>query len=135
MSDERGSLTAFVAVLSVGLFVLAGLVVDGGRAVVAKRQAIDVAQQAARVGADQLSVDALRSGSIVIDPAAASAAVERYLSVADEQGTVSVRGTTVTVRIVGSAPTTILGIVGISRIGVSASASATNVHGVTEQDT
>ncbi len=134
MTDERGSLTAFVAVLAVGLFVLVGLVVDGGRAVVAKRKAIDVAEQAARVGADQLSLDALRTGTVAIDPRSALGAVAAYLSVAGEGGSISVAGDNVTVRVSDSVPTTILGIVGIRRIPVSATASAANVHGVTEQD-
>lgn len=134
MSEEQGSLTAFLAVLAVGLFALVGLVVDGGRAVVAKREAIDVAEQAARVGADQLSVDALRGGNVVVDAAAASTAVARYLRAAGEQGTATVTGDGVTVQVSSSSSTVILGIVGISAIPVSASASATNVHGVTGAD-
>lgn len=134
MTDEQGSLTAFLAVLAVALFVLVGLVVDGGRAVVAKREAIDVAEQAARVGADQLSVDALRSGTVVVDPSAATTAVARYLAAAGEQGVATVTGDSVTVHVSSTTPTVILGMVGISTIPVSASASATNVHGVTGAD-
>lgn len=134
MIDERGSLTAFVAVLAVGLLVLVGLVVDGGRAVVAKRQAMDIAEQAARLGADQLSVDALRAGKIVVDPAAASTAVTRYLASAGEVGTMSVSGDSVTVRVTAGASTSVLRMIGISSIPVSAEASATNLHGVTGPD-
>lgn len=134
MTDDRGSLTAFVAVLATGLFVLVGLVVDGGRAVTAKRQAVDVAEQAARVGADQLSIDALRAGSIVVDPARATSAVTQYLATAGESGTLAVTGDSVTVRISGNTPTTILGMIGIGIIPFSATASATDLHGVTVPD-
>jgi hypothetical protein len=43
-------------------------------------------------------------------------------------------GQTVTVHIVGEEPTVILGIVGINRIAISVTASATNVHGVSQED-
>ena len=134
-TTENGSLTAFVAVLALALFVLVGLVVDGGRAIAAHRQAIDVAEQAARAGAEQLSLDSLRSnGSVTVDPAAAAQAAEQFLAVAGQQGTVLIAGQSVTVEIHLQSPTSILGIVGISSIPVSASATATNVHGVTRED-
>ena len=133
-TSERGSLTAFLAVLALGLFVLVGLVVDGGRALVARRQAVDVAEQAARVGADQLSVDALRSGQFVVDPASAASAVTNYLEATGATGTVSVTGNSVTVHIVHNTPTTVLGMIGIGDIPVSATAAATNLHGVTRGD-
>lgn len=132
--SESGSLTAFLAVLGAALFVLVGLVVDGGRAIDARRQAMDVAQEAARLGADQLSVDALRCGNVLVDPGAATQAATVYLAAADEQGTVSVSGNTVTVRVDSSVPTAILGMIGIGHLDVSASASATDLHGVTRSD-
>ncbi|HZU79435.1 MAG TPA: TadE family protein [Acidimicrobiales bacterium] len=132
--NERGSLTAFVAVLGAALFVLVGLVVDGGRAIDAHRQAMDAAREAARVGADQLSVDGLRSGEVTVDPAAAVAAVTGYLTAAGEQGSVQVDGDTIVVHVDASVPTAILGMIGIDHLSVSASASATNLHGVTRQD-
>jgi len=134
MTDDRGSLTAFLAVLATGLFVLVGLVVDGDRALAAKREAIDVAEQAARAGADQLSVDDLRAGEFVIDPIRATSEVNSYLDAAGVQGSVSVSGNSVVVQVVGDSPTTVLGMIGIGDIHVSATASATNVHGVSRED-
>ena len=134
MTGEHGSLSAFLAVLSAGLLVLVGLVVDGGRALVAKRHAVDVAEQAARVGADQLSIDALRAGRFSIDPAQAVMAVDRYLASAASQGSISVTGDTVTVRVTGDVSTVILGMVGIRQLAVTAVAVATDVHGVTTSD-
>jgi len=133
--DEGGSLTAFVAVLSLSLFILIGLVVDTGRAIAARSAALDEAQQAARAGAGQLSVAALRSGQVEIDPSEAVVSADAYLaSVGQTGGTTSVVGQTVVVHIETQDPTVILGIVGIDRIGISVTARATNVHGVTQED-
>jgi Flp pilus assembly protein TadG len=124
-----------MAVFSLTLFVLIGLVVDTGRAVATRSTAMSEAQQAARAGAGQLSESSLRSGTIALDPTDAILAAERYLrSVGQPQGSASVIGQTVTVHLSTSEPTVILGIVGVNRINVSVTASAINVHGVTRED-
>ena len=69
-----------------------------------------------------------------MDVTAAVRAANAYLVAVGQTGTVAVVGNTVTVRIEEVEPTVMLGIVGIHRIGISASASATSVHGVTRQD-
>jgi len=127
-------LTAFVAVLSLSLFVLVGIVVDAGRAIAARSAAMTEAQQAARAGAGQISVDALRSGQIEIDPGAAVLAADEFLASVGQLGTASVVGQTVTVHIASTESTAILGIIGINAITVSVTASATYVHGVTQED-
>ena len=132
--DETGSLTAFVAVLSLALFILVGLVVDAGRAIAARSAAMTEAQQAARAGAGQISVNALRSGEIEVDPVSAIRAADAFLISVGQSGSASVTGQTVTVHIESSESTAILGIIGINSIAVSATASATNVHGVTQED-
>jgi Flp pilus assembly protein TadG len=131
---DVGSLTVFVAVLAVALFALIGLVVDGGRAVAAQSAVTGEAEQAARVGADQISVQAIRSGTVAIDPLAATKAASAYLQAAGTSGVVTISDQTVRVHIQSWEPTVILGIVGVVRIGLSATASATNVHGVTRAD-
>lgn len=131
---EEGSLSVFVTVLAVALFAMVGLVVDAGRMIAARAMAMDGAEQAARAGAAQLSVDALREGQVSINPLSALRAANTYLADAGESGTVSVTGNAVTVRIHESVPTTLLGIVGIHQIEISAAATATDVHGVTRQD-
>jgi Flp pilus assembly protein TadG len=131
---EVGSLTVFVAVLALALFALIGLVVDGGRAVSAQSAVTGEAEQAARIGADQISVQAIRSGQVAIDPSAAIKAASAYLQAAGTVGVVTINGQTVSVHIQSSEPTVVLGIVGVAQIGLSATASATNVHGVTRED-
>ena len=48
--DERGAVTVFVLVLSVALILAAGLVIDGGAILAARREAIAAAQGALRAG-------------------------------------------------------------------------------------
>jgi len=128
--DQDGSITAFVALLLVALMAMLGLVVDGGSALSAHQSAADEAEQAARAGAGALSVDALRTGSLQLDPVAAVAEAETFTRAAGHPGTASVQGGVVTVRISYRVPTDVLGIVGISSLPVSAEASAVNVQGV-----
>jgi Flp pilus assembly protein TadG len=132
--SQHGSLTVFVAVLATALLSLVGLVVDAGRAVAARAAAMDDAVQAARAGAGQLSVAAVRAGSVELDPTAAIGAADSYLASAGQQGHASVAGDKVVVTIEESEPTVMLQIVGINRIAVTATATATNVHGVSGAD-
>jgi Flp pilus assembly protein TadG len=134
MTADEGSLSAFLAFFGVTLFVLVGLVVDGGRALASRRQAIDVAEQAARTGADQLNVDSLRKGTYIVDPAAAEIAAEHALATSGLAGTVSVSGDEVTVEVRTVMHTAILGIVGLRAISVSGTATAVDVHGVTRAE-
>ena len=132
--NEAGSLTAFVAVFCLTLFILVGVVVDAGRAVAARSAAMADAEQAARAGAGQVSVGSLRSGEVVIDPASAMRAADAYLVSVGQMGTTTVVGQMVTVHIAAEIPTTILGLVQINSIAISVTASAINVHGVTQED-
>ena len=72
--DDRGSITAYLLITTVAIFALAGLVLDGGAALAAHGRAADVAQQAARAGADALDETSLRSATpagLTANPAAA----------------------------------------------------------------
>jgi Putative Flp pilus-assembly TadE/G-like len=129
---DSGSVTAFVALLLVALVALAGLVVDGGAAISAHQAAVDEAEQAARAGAGALSVEALRSGSLLIDQEAAIRAADAFMSAAGHPGTALVSaGGAVSVSIRYRIPTEVLGVVGITSLSVSATASAIDVRGVT----
>jgi Flp pilus assembly protein TadG len=48
--------------------ILAGLVVDGGLAITERQRAGDIAEQAARAGADDLDPAALRAGNFTLAP-------------------------------------------------------------------
>ncbi|MEV7967304.1 pilus assembly protein TadG-related protein [Sphaerisporangium sp. NPDC088356] len=53
-------MSVFVVIFSVVVFMLAGLLVDGGAAINARLRASDIAEQAARAAADQIDVENLR---------------------------------------------------------------------------
>lgn len=133
MTPDRqdGTVTAFLAVLAVALFAAAGLVVDGGRALAAREQAAAVAEQAARAGAEAVSVASLHRGTVVLDPGQAEASASGYLQQVGVRGAVAVVGDSVTVTVSEAVPTTMLDIVGIRSMTVHASATATDLAGVT----
>ena len=60
-TDEAGSVTAMVAIFAVALLLLAGLVYDGGMILASKRRAINTAEQAARAGAQEVSIASVRA--------------------------------------------------------------------------
>ncbi len=128
---DRGSISAFVALMVVALMALLGLVVDGGRAMAAHQAAMDEAEQAARSGAGAVSTSALRSGSLVLDPSAAVTSADAFTVAAGHPGTAKASGDSVTVSVHYRMATTVLGMVGISSLPVSATATAVDVEGVT----
>jgi Putative Flp pilus-assembly TadE/G-like len=73
---DQGVVTAFVVIFAVALVFVTGLVLDGGRILASKREANNLAESAARAGAQAISDDAVRSGNAVIldGPAAEDAA-------------------------------------------------------------
>lgn len=134
---ERGSVAIVMPILAVGMLSMAGLVVDGGAALGARGRAADVAQQAARAGADALAPNSLRSGSpsgLVVNPAAATAAANQVLAAGSVQGQVTVAGRIVTVTTQVSRPTAMLSAVGIDTVTGRATATATVLYGDVEQE-
>ena len=135
-SSDAGQVTPFVVLLSVVLVAVAGLVLDAGLAISAKVQALDVAQSAARAGAQQLDLYAYRTRGITrLDPGRAAAAARSWLTSAGMSGNASATTTTVTVTVRRSSRTQILQIVGVRSLNVSASATATAIQGVTGPNT
>ncbi|WP_053208028.1 pilus assembly protein TadG-related protein [Jiangella muralis] len=128
-------MTAFLVVGVTGLLALVGLVLDGGLALSAKVEAIGIAQEAARAGAQQLDLNAYRAdGSLTLDPAAASSAAHAYLDAAGAAGSVNVVGNTVTVIVTATQPTQILQLVGITTLTVDGSGSAQPRRGITSPE-
>jgi len=132
---DDGAVAMFVVVITVALLAMAGLVIDGGYALAARQEAANTAEQAARVGADALSRDSVRSGGPArIDPAQAAAAARGYLSAAGHVGDVDVSGDTVTVTVRVSKRTAILSAVGINAIAVTGRATARGLIGIDREE-
>lgn len=140
--SQDGSATIFLLAMIPVLVILLGLVYDGGEAYTAHTRALNLAEQAARTGAQEVDLATVRAGGPyrLNRPRAISAATS-YLAgsglhggqvriVADPQtGTDAVQ-----VSVPWSVTTTFLGIIGKSAIGGTATASARDAAGVTSED-
>lgn len=108
-SGDRGSMTAFVAVTAVALVMVAGMAYDGGQIIAAQTRARSEAAKAARAGAQEIDLTALRStGETTLDPVAAEQAADEYLADAGASGTVTVAGAEITVTVTVVQPMVIL---------------------------
>jgi hypothetical protein len=131
--DERGQLTLFVVFATLALVILAGLVVDGGYVLAARRRAIDHANGAARAGAAALAPAAYRAeGEVVLDGDAAVGAAQEYLAAAGHIGTVAVDGDRVSVRLRFAQPLSLLPLVGMDAVTVTGRGEARSVRGIDE---
>lgn len=127
--DESGAVTPFVLLMTVALLVAAGLVIDGGYALAERRKLTTQAEQAARVGADQLDEASLRDGGAArVDPSRARAAAAAYLTqVGAPSAGIRVNGDRVTVQLQDERPTLILSLAGLTRIRVVGEGSARSI--------
>ena len=133
---ERGSVSVYVVIIAASLMLMAGLCVEGGRVLNARSTMADQAEQAARVGVQQLSMEKLRgSGVAATDPSAASSAARRYLARTGDAQTSTVKASSdrVSVTVERDVPTTMLRLVGIPSIHVSVTGEARNDFGPKER--
>ena len=133
---ERGSVSVYVVIIASALMLMAGLCVEGGRVLNARSTMADQAEQAARVGVQQLNMEKLRgSGVAATDPSAASSAARSYLARTGDAQTSTVKASSdrVSVTVERDVPTTMLRLVGIPSIHVSVTGEARNDFGPKEQ--
>jgi Flp pilus assembly protein TadG len=127
--------TALVTIVVPALLSVAGLVLDGGQLLAERRQLRDLANGAARAGAQAVSVDALRgTGRAMIDHAAAEAAASAFLAEAGEDGEVTVEGNVVRVVVRGDVELLLLQLVGVDRREVTGRGEARLARGVSQED-
>lgn len=108
-NDERGSITAFVAVVATALVMVAGMAYDGGQVIHAHNAARNDAEQAARAGAQEIDLTHLRqTNEPRLDPTAAEAAALEYLAQVGATGTAIVDGADITVTVTRTQPLRIL---------------------------
>jgi hypothetical protein len=137
--DDRGTLSLFVVILAPAVILLAGLLVDGGIAINARERAADVAQQAARAGANDLNVPALRSGTVELAGnacAVATAFVPAYSGIGAKPGNCSIYplGGQQVIRVFATVTvhSQLLSIIGINTFSETASGTASPVCGITQ---
>lgn len=124
--DEHGSISVWLALSSFAMIFLAGLAVDLGGQVHAHERAHDVAAQAARAGGEEVEAAAAIQGhNLTINPFAGRAAAQRFLDAAGVNGTVAISNRdTIKVTVHDAYHPQFLGLIGINRLAVTASAQA-----------
>jgi Flp pilus assembly protein TadG len=97
--SDQGAVSTFVAVIAVAMLMAAGLAIDGGRKINTLREASNLADNAARAGAQAVDLDTLRTtGELRLDPYRAEQAVGDYLAAFDLTArAVTVSGDTISV--------------------------------------
>ena len=121
---ERGSILPFTAIVVACLLAGAGLAVDGGRILAARRQAAALAAEAARRGSQELAWSGLATGEAVIDPPRAAAAAEAFIRQAGGRATVQATPGQVSVTVTVTESTVLLGAFGVGPKTVTATRSA-----------
>jgi uncharacterized membrane protein len=125
--DEGGVVAPLVTVIMLGLLAITALVIDGGVLFAGRRSLQALADGAARAGAMQLDLAALRGKDrVVLDPGDAEHAARRYLQAAGFEGEVTVNTDTlgVTVDLAESRATVLMGLVGVRTMRTEARAVA-----------
>ena len=127
---EAGSVSIWAVLTALAMIVLVGLAADLGGRTFAEQEAREVAAQAARAGAQQVSLDAAARGdAATTDPAAAATAAQAHLAAAGLSGDVAVTSpNTITVTVTDTYQTQFLSVIGIASLPVRGSATATLVR-------
>jgi Flp pilus assembly protein TadG len=130
LRDDSG--VAAVTLLVIGMIVIlfAGALLGGGALFAARAHGFDLAQSAARAGAQQLDTATYRTtGVLRLDPARAAQAAKQFLAAGGASGAVQVTAARITVTATSHQATPMLKPFGIADVTVTATASATPTTG------
>jgi hypothetical protein len=131
--NERGTITVFVVSMTTALLLVAGLVLDGGRIISARREADAVAAAAARAGAQGIDEIGLRkTNGAPIGNLDAQARVHRYLAGTDFTGSANVSGEMISVNVHRTQQLSILSLAGLYSASIKGTGSARTVRAVRE---
>ena len=112
MKNQRGSLSALTVCIVLSAMTLVGLVFDGGSSVSEYTRLSDIAENAARAGAQK--VTGLRAGDLRIDSRDAIRTSQTYLQSHGVSGRVEISEDSVSVEVIGTRRFQILGIIGLN---------------------
>lgn len=129
--DERGSALTTGSVLLVTVFtLLLGIAVDLSGQVQTRRQAFDVAAQAARVAGQHLDADRFldSGGNLRLSTADARRAALDHIEQANMTGEVTINGTDVSVTATAQYTPVVLSLIGINTLPVTGTANARAVR-------
>lgn len=131
---ERGSVSLFLVVAVLALFVAVGLVVDGGQKLRATQRADDAAAEAARAAAQSVQPGlTVRGQAPQVNSTAAVSAAQAYLAAAGVTGAVTVSGDRVQVTTSSSFTPTFLSLIGLGTQTVTGQADARLARGVEQE--
>ena len=132
LCGDAGQVTAVVVVSVAGLFLFAGLVIDGGLALAGKVRAADTAQEAARVACQQVDLPYLRATHRMrLNEAAASRAAYARVTAEGDTARVTVMGDEAQVTVTHLQRTQVLSLAGLKTLTTTASATAHIERGAT----
>lgn len=135
---ESGSVLPFLVVCVATLLLCAAFVVELGGTLHAEQRANDLAAQAARTGGQQIALTpgtTPGSQTLTVDPYAARAAAQAYLSTAGVTGSVTVADATLTVTVTDTYQSPIIGsIAGPRQVSGFATARLVRTLAGTEQE-
>jgi uncharacterized membrane protein len=134
LRGEHGQVTVLVLGLALVAFAVGGLAVDGTRAFLLRRtlqNAADGSSLAAVGAVDETSYYASGGAVLVLDEESARRTAERWLGLRGIKASVAIETTEDAVRVVlrSEMPTSFLGLIGVDRVSVAASARAVPVPG------
>ena len=129
MSGERGQATVLVLGMTMVVFGIVGISVDGTRAFIHRRTLQSAADAAALAGAGELDASryyASRGRAVTLDPASAEGTAYRYLRLRglEARSRVEVVGDRVVVTLRSAIPTLFLRVVGVGKLPVAAEAAS-----------
>jgi hypothetical protein len=135
LRGSRGTANALIIVAFTGVMLIAaGLAHDGSRVLAARREAVDVADQAARAGVQAVDAGAARAGRVSVDAAAAVAEANRFVQAAGFHGSAAWTGDRLRVTVTIPVDLPLLSSAGLSSTTVTGEGSARIVRGISEAD-
>lgn len=134
-AGQDGSVSLFLVVAVLALFIAVGLVVDGGQKLRATQRADDAAAEAARAGVQSVQPgNTVRGQAPRVNTAAAISAARDYLAAAGVAGSVSVTGGRVQVSTSTSFTPSFLSLIGLGTQTVTGHADARLARGVEQEE-
>jgi Flp pilus assembly protein TadG len=136
---DQGSATLFIVGVALAFLVFTGLVVDGGLALASRRDAANVAEEAARAGVQMIDERRLREdGTIELAPNAESVALAKVPgtigNAAVSQPRANCAGTQCTVTFTVTRSTTLLQLAGIGTTSATVTGRARIARGVDQEE-
>ncbi len=124
-ADDRGAAAVMLLFIGMIAIVAAAGLLGGGAVFAARSHGYDLAQAAARAGAQQIDTAAYRTdGTLRLDPARAAQSAKQFLAAGGATGTVQVTAAQITVTATSRQATPMLDMFGITTITVTSTASA-----------